>query len=312
MIRSSSDRSCDFANNLLSIRKMFKMHVTNYVSVNGRMLSEVTDGVILNYVPDPLGSIHSVVDQTATAVKTMRYKPYGEVLSRSGSISDRMYQWVGPYGYRATFNYASSHYVRARHYSQTPGSWTTVDPVWPNQNGYLYCGSNPAGNLDPSGYCPIRCKPTEECVYVSAHNCPGEPYGARQCRPRSKRDCFAGHFSHCMCDIGEFANRLVPNPTQAGRQNAIAHYVTACMITAFCPSSAFDEWQSRERKPECIITRNACDSDRHNNEIGRRIGGGFKQWGPRGLQLTGDACVAGCTKAWNNGQLKEDNTFRLF
>ncbi len=38
------------------------MPVTTYISVNGRMLSEVTDGVILDYVPDALGSIHSVVD----------------------------------------------------------------------------------------------------------------------------------------------------------------------------------------------------------------------------------------------------------
>jgi len=162
------------------------MPVTNYISVNGRMLSEVTDGVILDYVPDALGSIHSVVDQTATAVKTMRYKPYGEVLSRSGSISDRMYQWVGTYGYRATFNYASSHYVRARHYSQTPGAWTTVDPLWPDENVYTYAHSRVTGSLDPSGLCPIRCKPSEECVYSSPHNCPGEPNGYWYCRPRPK------------------------------------------------------------------------------------------------------------------------------
>jgi len=154
MIRSSSDRSWDFENKLLSIRKVFKMPITNYISVNGRMLSEVTDGVILDYVPDALGSIHSVVDQTATVVKTMRYKPYGEVLSRSGSISDRMYQWVGTYGYRATFNYASSHYVRARHYSQTPGAWTTVDPLWPDESGYGYCDGSPRTKIDPQGLGP--------------------------------------------------------------------------------------------------------------------------------------------------------------
>ena len=105
------------------------MPVTNDNSVNGRMHSEVTDCVILDLVPDALGSIHSVVDQTATAVKTMRYKPYGEVLSRSGSISDRMCQWAGTYGSRATFNYVNSHDLTARHHSQTPGNWTTVAPL---------------------------------------------------------------------------------------------------------------------------------------------------------------------------------------
>ena len=154
MIRSSSDRSWDFEKKLLSIRKVFKMPITNYRSVNGRMLSEVTDGVILDYVPDALGSIHSVVDQTATAVKTMRYKPYGEVLSRSGSISDRMYQWVGTYGYRATFNYASSHYVRARHYSQTPGSWTTVDRFWQFYRSYSNVGGRIVSRRDQTGLAP--------------------------------------------------------------------------------------------------------------------------------------------------------------
>jgi len=66
-----------------------------------------------------------------------------------------MYQWVGTYGYRATFNYASSHYVRARHYSQIPGSWTTVDPLWPYQSGCGYYSGNPLYLVDPSGLEPI-------------------------------------------------------------------------------------------------------------------------------------------------------------
>jgi len=156
------------------------MPVTNYISVNGRMLSEVTDGVILDYVPDALGSIHSVVDQTATAVKTMRYKPYGEVLSRSGSISDRMYQWVGTYGYRATFNYASSHYVRARHYSQTPGTWTTVDPLWPEENKYTYVEGRAIYAIDPSG--AYRVIPPRLLFPPAPNYSPGTGYTPRWAR----------------------------------------------------------------------------------------------------------------------------------
>lgn len=118
------------------------------------MISEVTDGVILDYIPDALGSIHSVIDQDANVVKTMRYKPYGEVLSRSGTVADRHYQWVGSYGYRATFAPSSSHYVRARHYSATAGSWTTVDPLWPDESAYGYVGGHATIATDPSGKGP--------------------------------------------------------------------------------------------------------------------------------------------------------------
>ena len=112
------------------------------------MISEVTDSVILDYVPDALGSVHSVIDQDANVVKTMRYKPYGEVLSRSGTVADRHYQWVGSYGYRATFAPSSSHYVRARHYSATAGSWSTVDPLWPDESAYGYVRGRASHGID--------------------------------------------------------------------------------------------------------------------------------------------------------------------
>ena len=118
------------------------------------MISEVTDGVILDYVPDALGSVHTVVDQSAVVVKSMRYKPYGEVLSRSGTVADRHYQWVGSYGYRATFAPSSSHYVRARHYNATSGSWTTVDPLWPDESAYGYVYGRATGGIDPTGQKP--------------------------------------------------------------------------------------------------------------------------------------------------------------
>jgi RHS repeat-associated protein len=134
------------------------------------MISEITDGVILDYVPDALGSIHSVIDQDANVVKTMRYKPYGEVLSRSGTVADRHYQWVGSYGYRATFAPSSSHYVRARHYSATAGSWSTVDPLWPDESAYGYVNGRVSLVIDVKGNRPqkqkdIRPKPGKQnCV----------------------------------------------------------------------------------------------------------------------------------------------------
>jgi RHS repeat-associated protein len=158
------------------------MPVTSYISVNGRMISEITDGVILDYVPDALGSIHSVIDQDANVVKTMRYKPYGEVLSRSGTVADRHYQWVGSYGYRATFAPSSSHYVRARHYTATAGSWSTVDPLWPGESAYGYVKGRVSRGIDPSGLACATpdCNSTPADKKKCADNCKRKGYNLFQ------------------------------------------------------------------------------------------------------------------------------------
>jgi RHS repeat-associated protein len=127
------------------------MPVTNYITVRGRIISEITDGQVLNYHSDMLGNVHMLTDQNGDVVKTMRYKPFGEVLSRVGSIADRAYQWVGSYGYRATTSPSSSHYVRARHYSAQAGSWTTVDRLWPEQLAFAYANGWTVSAVDPSG-----------------------------------------------------------------------------------------------------------------------------------------------------------------
>jgi RHS repeat-associated protein len=183
------------------------MPVTSYISVGGRMISEVTDGVILDYVPDALGSIHSVIDQDANVVKTMRYKPYGEVLSRSGTVADRHYQWVGTYGYRATFAPSSSHYVRARHYTATGGSWTTVDPLWPHESAYGYVGGNATRDLDPSGTsscqrnwsgCPkpaLASKITNDCIREGTRPC-----YIRAVPGSNKDECLCCGVCYTRCD----------------------------------------------------------------------------------------------------------------
>jgi RHS repeat-associated protein len=127
------------------------MPVTTYMNVGGRCIGEETDGVVSYYITEALGSVTHVVDESFAVVKTMRYKPYGEVLSRSGTMRDTVMQWVGSYGYRATSFPASSHYVRARHFSTLTGAWTTADPLFPDERAYGYVGGMPTWAADPSG-----------------------------------------------------------------------------------------------------------------------------------------------------------------
>ena len=145
------------------------MPVTNYYSANGVMIAEHTTGQSrLDYVNDALGSVISTVDQTLTVKSTAKYKPYGAVLSETGT--QPMYGWVGSPGYRRTGLPHSDIYVRKRHPSTVEGCWTTVDPSWPFEKAYLYAKASPTMMVDPSGLSACR---TDPCEYCKGKDCRG-------------------------------------------------------------------------------------------------------------------------------------------
>lgn len=121
-----------------------------YYTVDGQMIGYKNAGGRKDFLTDALGSVTAEVDQTG-ATKTFdgRYKPYGGDLSSTGTRGS--YGWVGAWGYRGTGLSASSHYVRARHYSKASGAWCMVDPLWPNQSTYTYSSSMPTSRVDPTG-----------------------------------------------------------------------------------------------------------------------------------------------------------------
>lgn len=134
------------------------MAVTNYVSAGGMLIGEVTNGVMRNYGTDALGS---VVKTAINGVEenSYTYKPYGGTLAKIGAASDPSFLWNGGSGYRATILSCSSHYVRNRHYSDSVGSWTTADPLWPREAPYAYAKSSPLFLADPTGL--STCKITD-------------------------------------------------------------------------------------------------------------------------------------------------------
>ena len=125
------------------------MPVTNFDTVNGRIISEYTGSVQLDYITDALGSVTGVCDQTGALVGSARYKPYGSTLSQSGT--EASVSWVGSKGYRPTGLAHSEFYIRRRHDSDLDGRWTTVDPLWPDMGAYVYADSRPTVSTDPSG-----------------------------------------------------------------------------------------------------------------------------------------------------------------
>ena len=121
-----------------------------YYTVDGQMIGYKDAAGRKDFLTDALGSVTAEVDQTG-ATKTFdgRYKPYGGDLSSTGTRGS--YGWIGTWGYRKTGLSAPSHYVRARHYSQTSVNWTTIDPLWPNEIAYSYVRGAPTASSDYQG-----------------------------------------------------------------------------------------------------------------------------------------------------------------
>ncbi len=127
------------------------MGVTNYISTHGMIWGEISDtGVTTSYGHDALGSVTETFVNGAVE-NTYRYKPYGGLLSKTGTAPDPSFRWNGGSGYRAAGLSYSDVYVRARHLSSTWGLWTTVDPMWPRERQYAYSGNRSVTFSDPTG-----------------------------------------------------------------------------------------------------------------------------------------------------------------
>lgn len=129
-----------------------------YYSVDGEILGDSDAG---DYMRDALGSVTATCNpDTGSVWNTYRYKPYGSDLSSSGGEKpDPKFRWVGTAGYRQTSISHSASYVRARHYGQEEGRWTTVDPVYA-RDAYIYVTLNPILYYDRTG---LEISPVGDC-----------------------------------------------------------------------------------------------------------------------------------------------------
>jgi RHS repeat-associated protein len=132
------------------------MPTTSYITANGMMLGEVTNGIMRNYGTDALGSVVQTYSNGALE-NTYAYKPYGATLAKTGTAADPSFLWNGGSGYRAASPSATSYYVRRRHFSTAQSQWSTSDPAWPQQHAYGYSLGRPVVLRDPSGLFPQAC-----------------------------------------------------------------------------------------------------------------------------------------------------------
>ena len=126
------------------------MAVTNYITMDGMLMGEMTNGVMRNYGTDALGSVVETV-LNGVEENTYQYKPYGGLLAKTGVAADPSFLWNGRSGYRATIVLNTLTYVRARHYSTLDSQWTSVDPIWPRARVYGYARNQPILLIDYTG-----------------------------------------------------------------------------------------------------------------------------------------------------------------
>ena len=176
-----------------SIYASDEMAVTNYITIDGMLMGEMTNGVMRNYGTDALGSVVETV-LNGVEENTYQYKPYGGLLAKTGVAADPLYLWNGENGYRQTGLPSSEYYVRARHYDVSSAKWTTKDPEWPSEQPYTYAGDSPVLEADPTGlYVPTCC-----CKATGANSqpkpvFPGTPYPALSNNlPKNCRDSYSG------------------------------------------------------------------------------------------------------------------------
>lgn len=125
-------------------------------TVSGRIIGEWQSGQRTDHLSDALGSVTAITSSSGSVSTTVRYRPYGSLLSTTGSPNLRPFSWIGMTGYRRNDNHAfSDTYVRARHYDSIIGAWTSVDQLWPREQPYTYVHSRPVRFIDPDGQASI-------------------------------------------------------------------------------------------------------------------------------------------------------------
>src|SRR6266849_4582308 len=101
--------------------QMRRLYLDTVDSVFARISS---GGTAAWYLPDRLGSIRDITDNTGTVIDHLDYDGYGIATETQSANGDR-YKWTG----REFDSETGLQYNRARYYGSGVGRWTTQDPI---------------------------------------------------------------------------------------------------------------------------------------------------------------------------------------
>jgi RHS repeat-associated protein len=107
-------------------------------------------GAVAWYLPDHLGSVRDLTDNTGTVQDHIDYDAFGNVTFETSLSFGDCYKYTG----RESDVETGLQYNRARYYDPKIGRWMAKDPIGfdaGDANLYRYVGNDPTNRVDPSG-----------------------------------------------------------------------------------------------------------------------------------------------------------------
>jgi RHS repeat-associated protein len=108
-----------------------------------------------DYYADGNGNVTSLIDANQNVVASYRYDPFGNIISKSGSLSDAN---VYRFSSKEVHVKSGLYYYGFRFYDPNSQRWITRDPLeeWPDCNMYRFNYSNPINFVDQNGLWGIQ------------------------------------------------------------------------------------------------------------------------------------------------------------
>ncbi len=123
---------------------------------DGTILGQEQGSNRYHFLFDGLGSVAVATNSSASAVRVIKYDPYGNRTSSTGTLSYEPIQFAGGYYDAENGSGPSLYHFGERYYDADHGRWAQVDAYdnpldgagW---NRYLYAADDPVNRLDPNG-----------------------------------------------------------------------------------------------------------------------------------------------------------------
>ena len=230
-----------------------------YTVMGGEILSQTRNGVKHNYVPDPTGNVVALYDSNQAKTDTVSYRPYGEVIARTGS-TPLPFQFHGAIGHYSGPDGRA--HVGPQRFNPQVGRWNSPKQteMTTGQTAYGYAGNDPVNSQDMGkqvidkdlAKCLAKCagkkgQELAKCLRTCLGNkfwsfCPKivcwvKPEECPQgCDPCDKKNCNYVKAECDCCDV-KYQCCLIRNPTGLGPRKCLTQH-TNCNLSQGCADEA--------------------------------------------------------------------------
>lgn len=126
-----------------------------YTTINGMIVGETVNGIRRGFLHDANGSVVATVTSDGQVENRYWYKPFGELLAKTGSGPDPRFLWRGGLATRYQNTRFAENYGYSRHYAQGLGTWTSPYQLDPPFGSYSIARTGPA-DMGPSPLAGVR------------------------------------------------------------------------------------------------------------------------------------------------------------